>query len=102
MSARTISTISERFYNQSHSWNYERTVKIGSRKVRVQIRRNAYDQQSYARTHVWAGDAWNLVCSRPISECKCSTVSYVNDGATDRLFKKDADSIIEETVEVLA
>jgi len=97
-----MDTISERCYNQNQSWNYERTVNVDGTKLRVQIRRNAYDMQSFARVHIWDGSNWNVVCSRPISECTCKTISYVQDKINDGLFKSDADSILKEAMQIVA
>jgi hypothetical protein len=92
--------ISEQFYNLSQSWCYERIIAIDGAKLKVEIRRNAYDDQSYMRGYVLDSSVvkWNLVVNRPIKGSNCEPASYVQDrNKVDKsLFVADADSIIEE------
>jgi hypothetical protein len=101
-----MKTISERFYNLNQSWYYERIVEIKGVKLKVHIRRNAYDNQSHLNGLVFdpAAMKWNKIVHRPIEGAKCESASYVQDlkhhtpslQVDKSLFIADADSIIEE------
>lgn len=87
--ALRMEQISVRCWNQNRSWCYEATYKIDNHRFRVEIRRNAYDEQSFARVSRWDGAQWHKVCSKPISECHCKTVSYVRADVTAKDFERD-------------
>ena len=103
----------ERVYQGSQDWSYE-AIWSGEgegpypvpHRLRVQIRRNAYDTQSWARCHRWDGTRWELVASRTIGECASKVVSYVQSRAeVDRkglpAFREDADVLLAEAAMVL-
>ena len=96
--------ISERFYNsgQRQSWHYERIVDNGDLKLRVFIKRNAYDSQSYVRGYVLDGKKWNCIVDRPIEGAACYNVSYLQKVVDNHLFNVDADSVLRELVEILS
>ena len=100
--------ITERFYNEHQSWIYEKVVKKGSLKLRVLIRRNSYDDQSYLRGYAF--DAihlqWNLLVDRPMKKesAKCYEVSYVQprEKANLKSFQDDAMAVIGEMLQIVA
>ena len=71
-------------YNSEQSlWGSKITVvpEVGS--VRVTVKRNAYDFQSYVLGEVWLNEAgWTQVQSLPISDFAISEHSYVADDGT--------------------
>jgi len=70
--------------------------------LRVDIRRNAYEFQSWARGYVFDHDAkkWNLLVNIPITQCQCLKVNYVKDaGMSD--FRDDDEQIVKEMLEIL-
>ena len=60
--------ISERFYNESQSWHYERILNVDGRKYKVYIRRNAYDSHSYLHGYCFDINttSWQLLVEQPI------------------------------------
>lgn len=97
----TTKTISERFYNQSQSWFYERIADSGSHRFRVFIRRNAYDEQSFVRGYVFCSTAlqWNLIVDRPIMGAACEASSYVDKGRKE-LYQQDSDNVLNELISI--
>lgn len=97
-----LKVINTEFFNSNQSWNYDRIVKVDDDlKLRVQIRRNAYDKQSSATVSAWTTEkGWAIVASRPITECQCAAASYVMT-ATQELFDADADALINVALGVL-
>jgi hypothetical protein len=105
-----INEISTRFYNQSWSWHYARTVAVDESsnkpgiRIKVEICRNAYDQQSYGRTYIWSGSKWELVVNVPIEGLLCKHVSYTHNKyeVNRKAFEKDADDLLDETIRICA
>ena len=83
--------IQEEFYCQDQSWNYLEVFQDDSgQRFRIEIRRNAYDNQSYARIKRWDGSQWQFVTSVPLATCTCKDVSYVDPSPNINNFKADA------------
>ena len=102
---RPIKLISQRCYYQDQSWYFERTVSLRegttkSIKLKVSIRRNAYDNQSYARVYMWDGTKWNQVVNSPITECVCKIISYVNLNITVVHFEDDYTRLLNEALKI--
>lgn len=62
----------------NQSWHYQSLWKYGSERLRIDIRRNAYDDQSYARVDIWSrtDNRWNEIASRPFPMMRCLGLSY--------------------------
>jgi len=101
----TTEIISSQFFNQSQSWNYETIVRSAALKLRVHIRRNAYDDQSHIRGFVLDPVAlkWNTLVDRPIGSGACSDVSYTSvESKADRpAFERDAAGVLAELLEIV-
>lgn len=96
-----MNVISEKFFNQNQSWNFERIIKADSHKLKVTIRRNAYDNQSYANVERWSGTRWEFVYNEPIELCLCKSESYVNENPFKNKFVKDAERLIEISMKII-
>jgi hypothetical protein len=94
-------TISERVYQQNQSWYFERTVLIGGEKLKVEIRRNAYDDQSYGRVMKWDGNEWKQVVHSPIQLLQCRHISYVTSGVVASHFEKDFGQLFNEAAKII-
>lgn len=100
----TNKQISEQFYRTNQSWNYESTARTPSGKVlRVEIRRNSYDDQSYVHGLVFdtIHNKWNIIVSRPIATAACVAASYVREVEKIAPFWLDAASVIAEMQEIV-
>ena len=101
-----MSTIANRFSHQNQSHYLDRIVKVGKRKIRIHIRRNAYDHQSYAETSIWTDVGWRKVVYVRADNFpeNVSGVSYtrpLND--FDQVaFGRFAEQILKETLQVVA
>lgn len=103
--------LSRRLYYGSQSWLYESVWKMdrngeGAYKIRVRIRRNAYDFQSWMIGEVWSHTdlKWNKVTELPIEGAACASVTYVDDHLTQQqkdLFVKDEQTVLAEVAKVL-
>lgn len=93
--------ITESCYKEHQSWWYRKVVIIDSHKLRVNIRRNAYDEQSYANVERWDGTKWQVIHDLPITDCACKTVSYVMENITASSFAIDADNLISIAMNIL-
>ncbi len=93
-------TISERVWKGTQSVNYEQVFEFGPNRLRVRIKRDAYDNQSHARVHVWLG-GWVLVCSTPIEWMYCRTLSYTDPVPKADAFDDDFMRLFQEAASVL-
>lgn len=103
-----LSKISEQLYKRDQSWNYDVIYKFTfddklginrsiDLRFRVQIRRNAYNDQSWIRGSIMSPShfCWNTLVERPIQTAFCEKESYLRD-ATMESFRKDALSVVKE------
>ena len=95
-----MKAISTQFFNQDQdqSWVYE-TIVDGSPKLRVVVRRDGYDHQSYARG--FALDPvhlkWNLLVDHAmVPGIQCYEVSHLNKNISSDLFESTANSVLRE------
>lgn len=94
-------TILENCYVANQSWYYE-WVGIHERKFKVSIRRNAYDEQSWARGFVYdpVGSKWNQIVNNHIKECDCQSVSYDNPHIGRNDFLNDRVRLLEQMLKI--
>lgn len=105
-----IKRLSEKLYSHDHSWNYETLWTLtrvpASWKVKIEIRRNAYDGQSYGKAMVWSPErlCWNNVAWTAGPSLKCLTLSYVQRVVTEQNkenLEADTRDLLFETCTVL-
>lgn len=74
--------IEPKLYNMDQSWNYETLWELSKGKVRqkvkVEIRRNAYDFQSYGRAYLFSPTdlKWSCVATTAGPQLHCLDLSY--------------------------
>ena len=68
--------VSEEYENKNQSWRFEGIYRSPSDVVRVDVRKNAYLDQSHAHISVWSANGWQVFCSLPVSEWFASTPNY--------------------------
>jgi len=96
--------IAERLWRDAmhQTCHYELIQRAGTHRLRAQIERNAYDDQSFARIQRWDGAQWQGVSTWPISACASKAVSAYQrtDQDTTRhdrlLFEEDAARLVAE------
>lgn len=89
-------------YNEQQSWNYREvrnyTTGVGkSVALRVDIRRNAYDFQSWVNLDIFTPVGWKNIVGHPITDHpKVSKISYVIKDLSDeqaQAFRDCADAL---------
>lgn len=99
-----MNTISERVWQSDQSWFYDHKfiTKAGTR-LQVDIRRNAYDHQSWAHGFVFdpGSKKWNLIVSWPITSCHCYKISYVHSAIGLDDFAADNIRMTDEMLAIL-
>jgi hypothetical protein len=99
--------VSERLYESGQSWNYKLIVAVHTfeiaHKLRVSIRRNAYDEQCHCKVSRWDGDKWHYVTGMPIAEARCEPIVYVLKRSEFDIgvFRIDARTLLEEAKAVV-
>lgn len=91
------------FSNHNQSWSYTQVIEESDKKFRVRIRRNAYDNQSFAVAELWTGTDWNQIISRPIEKMKCHSILYYEPltARDETIFKQDAEDLLKMAFEVV-
>jgi hypothetical protein len=96
-------TIQHDLFNQGQSWNLVQVVEtVTGQKLRVRIRRNAYDEQSYGLAELWNGQEWSEVIQRPIMSLKCKSACYTDQCPNTKLFDEDANDLLAKALKVCA
>jgi len=91
----------------SQAMGYTEIIKIGEEKIRITIKSDSYDFQSYARVKVWnAKDKkWNFVDSISYSEMNTPAKLYYQRNKKERhddsYYKKDRDLLLEMAIAIL-
>lgn len=76
--------LDRRIWNAHQSWYLESHHEVAGRgplpvRVRVLVRRNAYDEQSEANVYRWTNDeGWSRFCGLPITTTPAADVSYTD------------------------
>ena len=63
-------------YCASQSWYYTEVRKYGDDLVRVEVKRNAYDHQSYIALDKWVSIGWQTMIMHPVTGTPVENVSY--------------------------
>lgn len=69
--------VSEDFFNRNQSWCYAGIFRNRDATVRVDVRANAYEEQSEAKVSVWGSDGWAFFASLPTAEWYADAPRYV-------------------------
>jgi hypothetical protein len=108
-----VTQISFRTWNQNKSWHYERIIKMGDHKLRINGRHNAYQQQSYISVERWDGSQWQHMQTIAGAAMNSWNVPhgrvgaaglYVVDVLPDTLlhaFESDEDELVEAAAAIL-
>ena len=94
-----------RVWKGHQSWNYRAIWTVRGKKVRVTIKVDSYDFQSYGRAEILSEtkDKWNVISSIPGEQL----ATYQKIGAYDRditaeAFKEDEQRLIAEIELILS
>ena len=101
MKATKIEQISERFYNQNQSWYYDRIVKAGNLRIKIEIRRGNCDELSHMIGFVLDGLKWERIVSKSIVGAECDSARYGNKNESIAAFRSDGLSVLGEMLMIL-
>ena len=99
-----IKSLKRKVWNSNQSWYFESLHETDKgEKLRVDIRRNAYDNQCHARVMIFNSDEkkWNHLNSIFITDLPCSGISYVQDGITVAQFVLSEQILLDESSLIL-
>jgi len=88
--------MTEKVWDANQSWYYQAVHKLYGRTLRVDIRRNAYDEQSWAKISLFDKETgnWNVIATNP--HMKCLHISYVQKNIKANVFLSDEDILLKE------
>lgn len=88
------SAISDRTWQGQQSWNREVIESEAGHRLRLTVKVDSYDFQSYAKAERWDGMKWHEVHRIPGQEVKArTTVSYVARSVSPNAFTADIDEL---------
>ena len=79
-----VTAVSQEFTNRSQSWCFTGIYRTGYAMYEVDIRANAYDEQSWAKLSVWSGTekGWKHFVSLPTERWYPNAPSYTRKELT--------------------
>ena len=95
----TVKKIEETFFKGSQSVNFKGIYKLNDFKIKIEIKKDSYDKQSYARVYVWKNLEWSLVDYIPYSLCNVVVndasrfTDINNDFRTKLIFREDINDL---------
>lgn len=103
----------QKVWQSQQSWNYEAlhshakfTPNVGSKdlKIRIRIKRDAYDSQSYALAEGFDPDRlkWQEIVSIPYPKMVCLKISYIADDVRAKDFLEDEQTLLNEVKVLLS
>lgn len=99
-----ITVISTRVWKADQSWYFEHVVKFENQRqsvrLKVSIRRNAYDFQSYGRVYFWDGKQWNRIVDTPLVFLRCKQVSDLDLNVNASAFEVDCERLLGEALKI--
>lgn len=102
--------LSEKLYSADQSWIYETLWDLPAKdhRIKVVIRRNAYDSQSYGRAYLFSASEskWNEVAHTSGLKLKCKDASYAMDEQRiireyKKQFSQDTNDLLQEVKLIL-
>lgn len=94
--------ISDRTWSGHQSWNREVIENIGGKRVRMTVKVDAYDFQSFAKSELWNGEKWHTVHKIPGQEVQAfKKISYVAPFCSPATFDNDLAELRSVTKGVL-
>lgn len=99
---RKNNVISDRTWSGHQSWNREVIENVSGKRVRMTVKVDAYDFQSWAKAELWNGEKWHTVHMIPGQQVRAvKRVSYVQRTCTPTEFDADIDELRSVTKGVL-
>lgn len=80
-----VSAVSEEFTNRSQSWIFSGVYRTAHGLYEVEVRKNAYPDQSWAKISIWSptDKGWEYFVSLPTEKWYTTTPSYTRKALTD-------------------
>ena len=86
--------------NLETAWEFQQVVMVNNRKFRIDIHRDAFDEQSWANCEWWNGETWEFMVYIPIRDCNCYNIKYFGE-ATKASFAKDVKKLVADSIELV-
>lgn len=94
----------EKLWHENQSWHYEALYRFRDYRLKVDIRRNAYDFQSHLRVKIFDPESlkWNVLVSDAMTpDQETHKVFFDGKSADIRPFRRDTEKMLEEARLVL-
>ena len=104
---KEVSVIESIYFSGSQSVSYREIYKQKDKKIKVELKSDAYLSQSFARASVLINDKWEVVYNIPASLLSFEEKLIYKPGYNNKPelaakeFKKDVDKLKEQTAQIL-
>lgn len=96
------SVISDRTWAGHQSWNRQVIENVGGKRVRLTVKVDAYDFQSWGKAELWNGEQWHTVHTIPGQQLQSfKKTSYVSRDCQPSVFDADLTELRSVTKGVL-
>lgn len=100
-----LKTIKENYFKGSQSMSFEGIYKLNDYKIKVEIKKDSYDAQSYGRIWIWKNLEWSFIASIPYSQLNVvlNGIYYGSEITSNikTIFEKDAKILIQDAINIL-
>lgn len=72
----TLTKVSEEYTLHNQSWHFNGIYRHDTNQLHVEIRRNAYSDQSHAKVSMWTVGGWNFYVALPVEQWWSVLPSY--------------------------
>jgi hypothetical protein len=100
----TVQMIEVTTWKGSQSVHFRKLVQLNAFKVKLEIKRDSYANQSHAIASVWSAEKleWNTVYSIPYPQMKTKEgLMYGSAEITSVMFKDDSESLMKGVTSIL-
>lgn len=102
---KTPTLVDETFFKGSQSMNFIGVYQIGQNKIRINIKKDAHEFQSYATVSVWKELEWSFIELIPPPQMEVVKANFYYGGEITKtiiaIFKKDIDALIRKAMNIL-
>ncbi len=98
-----IERLTQKVWLKQQAVCYEALWRIGAHKVRIDIERDAYTTQSFARAMLFDGTKWNVLVSTPVPQTAMKDLFYqeIKPQKTQETFERDEKTLLDEAKTIL-
>lgn len=95
--------INREFFNGEQSYNLLSNYRFGNKSIKIEIKRDSYDFQSYARSYLFTDQGWESIYSMPYEKMRTTQyeISWLKKEECHKAFMLDELLILDTSKLIL-